>query len=187
MERVRLIVKDVLGILNGEGVALMTLTDEEESRQISIICDRDITYQSELRIRKMRDTSVFMPEALCAFVRQKGGSPMEIFIHGIADGQYKVVLTSQDIEHPVPIRASDAVLLSISTDVPIYMDARLMMRQSVPYHAGEAGVPLPVNILSHDMLQKALNQAVEEENYELASHLRDEMNKREENATNNNE
>ena len=107
---------------------------------------------------------------------------MEIVIHGVAAGQYQAVLSSDDISQPVPIRAADAVLLSMAADIPIYMDEQLMARQSVAYHAGETGVALPVNILSRDMLQKALNQAVEEENYELASHLRDEMNKREENA-----
>ena len=126
MERVRLKVMDVLGILNGEGVALMILTDEAEMRQVSVICDKATAYQAELRIKKTHDTHKLIPEALTAFIRQKGGAPMEIVIHGVAAGQYQAV--------------------------------------------------------SRDMLQKALNQAVEEENYELASHLRDEMNKREENA-----
>ena len=178
MERVRLKVMDVLGILNGEGVALMILTDEAEMRQVSVICDKATAYQAELRIKKTHDTHKLIPEALTAFIRQKGGMPMEIVIHGVAAGQYQAVLISQ----PVPIRAADAVLLSMAADIPIYMDEQLMARQSVAYHAGETGVALPVNILSRDMLQKALNQAVEEENYELASHLRDEMNKREENA-----
>lgn len=182
MERVRLKVMDVLGILNGEGVALMILTDEAEMRQVSVICDKATAYQAELRIKKTHDTHKLIPEALTAFIRQKGGASMEIVIHGVAAGQYQAVLSSDDISQPVPIRAADAVLLSMAADIPIYMDEQLMARQSVAYHAGETGVALPVNILSRDMLQKALNQAVEEENYELASHLRDEMNKREENA-----
>ena len=185
MKRVRLVVKDVLGVLNGEGVALMILTDEEEMRQISVVCDKTVAQQAELRIRGLQDTHAFMAEALCDYIRQISAKPMEILIHGVASGQYQAVLSSKDLEYPVPIRASDAVLLSMAADIPIYMDEKLMARQSVAYHAGDTGVALPVNILSRDMLQRALDQAVEDENYELASHLRDEMNKREENATNN--
>ena len=38
---------------------------------------------------------------------------------------------------------------------------------------------LPLNALSPDMLHRALKQAIEDENYELASMLRDEMKQRE--------
>ena len=37
---------------------------------------------------------------------------------------------------------------------------------------------LPVNTITDDMLKSALEKAIQEENYELASHLRDEMKRR---------
>jgi protein-arginine kinase activator protein McsA len=40
-------------------------------------------------------------------------------------------------------------------------------------------VSLPVNTLSLEMLDQALKKAVEDENYELASQLRDERKRRE--------
>ena len=58
----------------------------------------------------------------------------------------------------------------------------LMNRQSVAYRENSRGVSLPVNTISDKMLQSALEKAILEENYELASHLRDEKKRREKNG-----
>ena len=52
------------------------------------------------------------------------------------------------------------------------------MRQSTVYDNGASGVSLPVNTISDEMLQSALDKAIKNENYEMASDLRDEMNRR---------
>ena len=76
------------------------------------------------------------------------------------------------------IRVSDAVLLAQIARLPIYIDRVLMSKQSVPYIKEARGVSIPVNTISTDMLQDALAKAIEEEKYELASHLRDELKRR---------
>ena len=53
-----------------------------------------------------------------------------------------------------------------------------MQRQSVPYQRSSSGVAMPLNAISNKMLKEALDNAVANENYELASHLRDEMRRR---------
>ena len=53
-----------------------------------------------------------------------------------------------------------------------------MKRQSVMYMENSRGVSLPVNTISDKMLQAALDKAIADENYELASHLRDEKKRR---------
>ena len=55
------------------------------------------------------------------------------------------------------------------------MEERLYMRQSVPFEEDPHKLTVPVNAISTDMLKKALDKAIDEENYELASHLRDEL------------
>ena len=46
------------------------------------------------------------------------------------------------------------------------------------YNENSRGVSLPVNTISDEMLQSALDKAIADENYELASHLRDEKKRR---------
>ena len=76
------------------------------------------------------------------------------------------------------MRAADAVLFSLAADAPIYIEPELMQRQSVRFAEGTRGISIPVNSLSTDMLEQALQKAIAEENYELASQLRDEKRKR---------
>jgi protein-arginine kinase activator protein McsA len=37
---------------------------------------------------------------------------------------------------------------------------------------------LPINVISDEMLKSALDKAIKDEDYEMASHLRDEMKRR---------
>ena len=78
----------------------------------------------------------------------------------------------------MPIRASDAVLLAHVAKLNIFMEEHLFNRQSVDNSTGKNKIALPVNALSLEMLRHALEKAIEDENYELASMLRDEMKNR---------
>lgn len=66
------------------------------------------------------------------------------------------------------------------------MDERLFLKQSSVYDMKAQGVSLPVNTLSSSMLRKAMEKAIAAENYELASQLRDELNRRNTASSDNN-
>lgn len=71
------------------------------------------------------------------------------------------------------------MLNNISKDkIPLYIDEELFLRQSSKFNMKADGVALPVNALPVSMLEKSLGKAVAAENYELASQLRDEINRR---------
>ena len=46
------------------------------------------------------------------------------------------------------------------------------------YNENAKGVAVPVNTISDEMLQAAMDKAMADENYERASHLRDEKKRR---------
>ena len=53
-----------------------------------------------------------------------------------------------------------------------------MARQSMRYFPNTNGISLPINTMTNEMISEALQKAIEEENYEIASHLRDEQRRR---------
>lgn len=176
--KIKLIFNGVSEIVGTMQLGLLILTDEAKERQITIVCDKLAAVQIELRARRCL-TSNLLPEVLWKTITRMSNAPAEINITGVNDGQYHVVACfGPDWIEPVAIRASDAVLLSIIANAPIYINADLMARQSVPYDKDARGVALPVNTISNDMLQSALDKAIIEENYELAARLRDEQLRR---------
>ena len=178
MTKERLIFKGVSEIVGTEDLGLLILTDEAKERQITIVCDKAMAVQLELRIKKIPITRIMLPEVLCRMLKNNGGLDYELLIDNIIDGQYRTILYDKETMDPLLIRASDAVLLSIVANIPLYIEAGLMRRQSVMNNENAKGVSLPVNTISDEMLQAALDKAIADENYELASHLRDEKKRR---------
>ena len=178
MTKERLIFKGVSEIVGTEDLGLLILTDEVKERQITVVCDKAMAVQLELRIKKIPITRIMLPEVLCNILKSNVGLNFELLIDNIIDGQYRTLLYDKDTMESRLIRASDAVLLSIVASIPLYIETGLMKRQSVMYNENAKGVSLPVNTISDEMLQSALDKAIADENYELASHLRDEKKRR---------
>lgn len=173
-----MVFQGVSEILEGPELAVLILTDQMKERQISIVCDKHMEYQFGIRLGKKVNTERMLPEVMTAVAKQQGGMRFEILISDVIDGEYRCMLVNETTFESLPIRASDAILFAIVSNTPIYIEYNLMMRQSVRYSANTHGMAIPINALSGEMLDKALQKAIDEENYELASYLRDEINKR---------
>lgn len=178
MNKVRLHFKYLSQIEGSPEVGLLVLVNEDESRQLTVPCDRAMLYQLGLRLDHPDLTSSMVPEVLWHVLQEVSDDTYELIILDCIDGEYRTILQNNTTLEPVPIRASDAILLAYLSHIPLYIKEELMNRQSVPYHKFSQGVSIPVNTLTDSMLQDALNKAVEEERYELASYLRDEMKRR---------
>lgn len=174
----KLIFNGVSEIVGSNGLGLLILTDEERERQISIVCDPNMAVQIDMRLKRMPVADIMLPDVLYTLLTRTGHADLEIIIDNLIDGQYVTHIEDLQSSLSVPVRASDAVLLSVIGNIPVYIDESLMRKQSVFYNANSSGISLPLNTLSDDMLQQALDKAITDENYELASHLRDEKSRR---------
>lgn len=178
MEWVRLKFKNVSEILGTEEIGLLILTDEQDSRQLTIPCDKTMLLQIGLRLNRVPVTNRLLPEVLWHFISMCGLTQFEVRITDIIDGEYRAQLVDLNTFDTSAIRISDAVLLSHIARIPILIEKTLMEKQSVPFNSEARGVAIPLNTVSTEMLESALQKAVEEEKYEIASHLRDELRKR---------
>ena len=73
------------------------------------------------------------------------------------------------------------MLLSLTSGFEMCAPLEVLQKFSTPFNKEVMSVALPIMSLPDSLLlQKALEKAVEEENYEGASFIRDEMKRREE-------
>lgn len=179
-KRTQLVFKGISEIVGGNGMAVIVLTDVDEKRAISVVCDSAMKYQIGMRNSDTNVTGKFLPEVMTRMLGDFTDiGRYEITIHGIVGGEYKTAVMNADTFDLHQIRISDAVLLSLITGIPIYIDTQLMYRQSSIYNGKSDRMSIPINTLDTDKLKEELDKAVETENYRLASQIKEELNKRE--------
>jgi hypothetical protein len=174
MERVRLRFENIQQVVGNDDLSVIMLTDENRKRALSIICDGQMSRQLVMRLQSPDRCRQMLPEVL---VQMLPGE-YEIMIYGIYDGQYQVVLEDRHHESYSRLRISDAILLNIISRYPLYIEESLMLHQSIPFDENAKGVAIPINTMDSRRLNMALERAISEEDYELASQLRDELKRR---------
>lgn len=118
---------------------------------------------------------------------------IEVYIHKFEDGAFfaDLLLRQNGEEFHLDSRTSDAVALAIRTNSPIYTNDEIMQSMAIvfdeqnPILSDEQSTSESVENLSElrlDSLQSRLEDALKDEDYELATKLRDEINKRKTNS-----
>lgn len=169
--------------VNGkEQDGLLLLSDQEQQRQLVITCSRKILQEITESKNNDINNNDDIVKILWEMIHWQTTLELSIHINTLEDGVYKALLINEENQFSIPIKADTAILLSIVShnEIPIYMDAALFRRQSFVYQPNAKGLQLPLNIISEPMLHDLLDNAVKAERYEIASELRDELKKREE-------
>ena len=174
MKRTQLRFQSLHQIAGSSEMSVILLTDMDRQRALSVVCDELMTRELLLRLHDNPMCQNMLPESLLQFLP----SEYEMMVVGVYDGQYQVMLMDVLSGKTVRIRMSDAVLLMILSRVPLYIEEGLMQRQCVPFEADSTGVTIPINTMDVERLRQVLTNAVNEENYELASQIRDEIKRR---------
>lgn len=179
MDLVRLKYKSISEIVGSDDLGILCLMNESETLLLSIVCDRSTIEQFRMHTLDLNIKDKLLPEVLWKVISQVSDAHYNILINDLDDGQYKSFICNESTKEQFPIRVSDAILLAVIAKLPIYIDALLMDKQSVPCDRVNGNrMSIPVNVISQDMLQVALDKAIKNEDYEQASKLRDEISKR---------
>ena len=177
MSNIQLTFHGISTILEGQDVGLLLLVDEQSNQQISVICTTEKLKEFRFYLSAKKTPNTLL-NVLWNVIRSYEESNFEIVINTLIDGEYKAYLYNSTTLDLYSISAVDGVLLSIIAKIPIFIDEHLMKRQSMPFNKDSKSMALPVNTLSEDMLGEALTKAVDNENYELAAALNQEIERR---------
>ena len=181
MSQVRLKYKCITELVGSDHLGILVLVNEDETLQVSIPCNKHATYDFSLRDFATPNCNRLLPEVLVRLLKSETDMHFEIRIEDIRKGEYLSRIYNMKTLEMVPIQIADAVLLSIISGIPIYIDEVLIRKQGAEFHKDSHGLKLPINALSLDMLEKAIDRAISEENYELASMLKEEIDHRKKN------
>ena len=171
MGKIRLKFNNISEIVGTMGIGVIVLTDETLTRQISITCDEDMIRAFGLRMAHAPGVDKLLAEAT--------GHMLEVYIFNLTDGQYRTLLIDNETKAVTNVRASDGVLMALANDLPIYIDEALMNSQSTPFDTAKTNrMSLPINALTDEMLQMALDKSIKDEDYKMAEYLNEELKRR---------
>ena len=178
MDKVQLFYRDISEISGSNGFSVVRLTDVNAQRAVCVICDKSMSDQLAIRYNRMPGRHQMLPEVLLQMMADEGLGSLELDVNDFVDGRYQVNLFNRRLRTMKPIRMSDAVLLHYIARVPIYINEDLMYRLSSPYTSNAYSISIPISALETEHLNRELQKAIEEEDYRLASHLHEELERR---------
>ena len=184
MNRTLIKLRSVSEIVGNEDVALLTFVDEHEERQLSVMCDEDMKNQLVIRtgiegVKNRPILSKRLPEVFSKILDMETMHVFyEVYVYDLVNGEYLTVVFNLINKEKYHIRLSDAVLLSVVCDVPVYISTSLFERQSTPFSQDSHHTNIPINSLDLVRLEQELGKALEREDYRTASFIQKEISRR---------
>lgn len=174
----KLIYKGIFSIPEADDVCLITLTDEGEKRALYIVLEKEVANEIKMHEKMMEDADCQLADVFSKVLKDEGAVHYRIVFEGILNQGLKAKLVNTITDASYDIRPEMAVLLSLKSDFEMCTSLDVLQKFSTPYNKNVMSVALPIMSLPDSLLHKALEKAVEEENYEGASFIRDEMKRR---------
>lgn len=180
MEKIKLVYQGAFAIPDAEEACVVTLTDAEEERALSIVTDKPMA--NEIKFRQL-DKNVKHPhlvDVLARMICDQGPQAYHVVFEANGNIGPKAKLVNATSGSAYSLPQDEAVLLALAAGLEIFTNMEVLQKFTTPFRKDVMSVALPIVGLPDSLLKKALEKAVEEENYEGASFIRDEMKRRQE-------
>lgn len=168
----------------------LILGEVNGKRRLPIVIGHFEAQAIALELEKMKPSRPLTHDLFKNFADTYGISIEEVIINKFQEGIFYALLICNDgikIQH-IDSRTSDAIALAIRFGCPIYTYEHIMAQAGITYEDDEteefpqSGPPTEnqseFSSMSFEELQEELQKAVEHEEYERASLIRDEINRR---------
>ncbi len=186
---VELYVSEILSRSTDEKAFIMLLQEKEGMRKLPVMIG---PFEAQSIVFAKRNIHFERPtthDLFKLFAEACDTKLLHAKIYKITDGTfYSYLLFSNDgREIKLDVRTSDAVAIAMRFDAPLYIDDELLNTLCVK-EEWENAISIPITLAATETLREVMQQAVKDENYELAMKLKQEIDartaKREENADN---
>lgn len=175
------------------GAYALVLAEEDGERRIPIIIGGVEAQSIAIKLEGLEPPRPLTHDLFLNYSRAFGIEINEVIIYKLEEGIFysELVCTKDGKQHKIDSRTSDAVALSLRFNCPIYTYESIMKTAGIVLDMGKSrGLDLDVDEQapkrsesqysrkSLDELNKLLNEAISNEDYEKASEIRDEIQRR---------
>ena len=189
-EKIQLDLVDITPSSSSNGAYVMALTEIAGARSLAIVIGPAEAHSIVIVMEKMPITRPLTHDLFVSLAENFEIHVEEVFIYQMIDGIFyaRIVVRGNGKTVDVDSRTSDAVAIAIRFGAPIFCAKEVMDEVGRDMRALTEGDDLDFDLditeedleeeLSAEELQVKLDEALQNEDYELASKLRDELEKR---------
>lgn len=191
MDKIKLEIIGMSYSQSQSGAYALILGEKNGKRRLPIIIGGFEAQAIAIELEKMKPSRPLTHDLFKRFADTLNISLKEVVINKFIEGVFHAELVCQDgtREHRIDARTSDAVALALRFHCPVYTNEKIMssagivvddkketeIREEVTKKKEEAS---PYESLGLSELKDMLSKSIEKEEYEEASRIQDEINKR---------
>lgn len=194
MEKVKLEIVGLSYSQTQSGAYALVLAEVGGKRRLPIIIGGFEAQAIAIELEKMVPTRPLTHDLFKSFANSFSILIKEIIIYKLVEGIFyaKIVCEKDGFSTEIDARTSDAVAIGVRFNTPIYTFENIISSAGILLDENEGGDD-PIDLLDFDdeadaegkvearsveELEEDLQNAIDNEDYELASKIRDEINKR---------
>ena len=181
MREIELKIHDMSSTLHPADAYALVLEEKEGGRKLPIIIGHLEAQAIKVMMLKYQPPRPLTHDLFKDLTGHLGVTMTKMLIYKAKGGVfYSYLYFDKDGEElKIDARTSDAVALALRYRCPMYATEDVIISEHL-HDLGEGKFSVPITSVSLQMLEEALALAVEKEDYEQASHLRDEIRRRKE-------
>ena len=181
MREIELKIHDMSTTLHPADAYALVLEEKEGGRKLPIIIGHLEAQAIKVMMLKYQPPRPLTHDLFKDLTGQLGVTMTKMLIYKAKGGVfYSYLYFDKDGEElKIDARTSDAVALALRYRCPMYATEDVIISEHL-HDLGEGKFSVPITSVSLQMLEEALALAIEKEDYEQASHLRDEISRRKE-------
>lgn len=181
MREIELKIHDMSTTLHPADAYALVLEEKEGGRKLPIIIGHLEAQAIKVMMVKYQPPRPLTHDLFKDLTGQLGVTMTKMLIYKAKGGVfYSYLYFDKDGEElKIDARTSDAVALALRYRCPMYATEDVIICEHL-HDLGEGKFSVPITSVSLQMLEEALALAIEKEDYEQASHLRDEIRRRKE-------
>lgn len=157
---------------------ILILREREGERIFPVLIDEE---GFNMIMQAMRNKDYTCSHLMVKLASRVGMTPIGIRLMQPANGKTQALIDFELVNEIVSITTpiAEAVVTALKTHSSLWVQRTTFERQTrMNKNGGSQNMALPITAMSDKLISDALQAAVKEDNFELATILRDELNKR---------